>query len=176
MDWYVQPIKHNDIDPDTGKNLITRYLHLEPGTLKFTTNKTVSKGTTIATSGKSGATGYHLHFDVNAKGMTYPGDYDTFSPWVFWPEKRPSLLNIDLGGDTQGQHEEKFDDPEYFFDFLLIDYVGKDEFFRWMDSIEESECTMTNFKKYFKLTEKDINKIMKTSLSPEREKKILGKS
>lgn len=104
---YAITIKHNDKDPDTGKNLITRYLHLEPGTLKFTRNEEVNKGTTIATSGTSGASGYHLHFDVNAKGMTYPGG------------------------------------------------------------------TMTNFKKQFKLSDKEIKSILETSLSKEKKQAIL---
>lgn len=170
---YAITIKHSDKDPDTGKNLITRYLHLEPEELYYTTNEKVTKGETIATSGTSGATGYHLHFDVNAKGLTYPGDRDTFSPWVFWPENQPSSLASLKSSEEYEQHDEESHDEEHFFDFLLIAHVGTDEFYDWFDSIDESERTITNFKKHFNLSDKEIKEIMKTTLSNKKKVEIL---
>ncbi|KZE49310.1 hypothetical protein AV540_14385 [Brevibacillus parabrevis] len=176
---YAITIEHNDRDPDTNKKLITRYLHLEPKELYYTTNEKVKKGTTIAMSGTSGATGYHLHFDVNAKGLEKPGDRDTFSPWVFWPENRPNSLSaLDL--QEHGEHEQEnghtHPEDEDFFDFLVISYVGSDAFYSWFYSVEESERTTENFKKQFNLSDNDIEEIMNTKLTQEEKAEVINAS
>ncbi|KNB69826.1 M23 family metallopeptidase [Brevibacillus reuszeri] len=176
---YAITIEHNDRDPDTDNKLITRYLHLEPKELYYTTNEKVKQGTTIAMSGTSGATGYHLHFDVNAEGKEKPGDRETFSPWVFWPENRPNSLSaLDLQGQVEDEQEDEHTHPneDDFFDFLVISHVGSDSFYDWFYSVEESERTMDNFKEQFNLSDNDIEEIMNTKLTQEEKSEVMNAS
>lgn len=158
-------IEHDDKDPDTGKKLITRYLHLEDKSMKVKTNDRVSKGDKIATSGNTGNVGYHLHFDVNDKGKKNPEDYETFNPMVFYPDVSMKLksnftaLN-DYTEEQQNCSLNDYPDEEYSFDQLLIDYVGEDKFEQWFNNTVESKRTMTEFKNYFGLTNEQLKNIL----------------
>ncbi|MFA9557487.1 hypothetical protein ACERII_09295 [Evansella sp. AB-rgal1] len=60
--------------------------------------------------------------------------------------------------DPENFDYHQFDHPEFSFEQILIDYVGEDVFYEWFHSIELPERTMTNFKKYFDLSDGELNK------------------
>ncbi|MGG2016280.1 M23 family metallopeptidase [Bacillus sp. S10(2024)] len=159
-------LEHTDTDPKTKKKLITRYLHLQENSFAYKKGDTVKKGAKIAISGNTGKNvGYHLHFDVNAQGDTTPGDKDTIDPMLFYPNVKTSLTskiaNLDsIKLDHSNCYHNLYDDKEHFFDQLLIDFVGQNQYKEWFNSKEESERTMTNFKKNFGLSDKKVKEIL----------------
>ncbi|WP_026326856.1 hypothetical protein [Paenibacillus ginsengihumi] len=56
--------------------------------------------------------------------------------------------------------EEFEHDKEHSFDLLLIEYVGEDRFYQWFESLEEDERTLTAFKKYFNISDEDLESII----------------
>lgn len=54
---------------DHGGGLVTKYFHMEPGTLKVSVGDRVSSGQVLGYMGKTGlSTGEHLHFQVEREG------------------------------------------------------------------------------------------------------------
>lgn len=164
-------IKHDDEDPN-GNNLITRYLHVNDYYVSKYEN--VSRGEEIAESGNTGAPGeeedrgYHLHFDVNNENTKTPSYSDTINPEFFWP----NVLNFaTLTAESDHDHFDKnIDNPEYYIDQILIDHVGQDKFYEWMNNNEPDDRTLTNFKKHFNVTDKDIKKIDNEAKEKAKEK------
>ncbi|KMZ43777.1 M23 family metallopeptidase [Brevibacillus sp. HB1.3] len=156
-----------------GNKLITRYLHLKSYSVKR--GDDVYKGDQIGISGNSGAgsykepeSNYHLHFDVNEADTETPTDYDQMiNPLVFFPDvdTRSSARLIEEDGHQNLDHpEENLDNPEYFIDQKLIDYVDEKTFYEWLNSVEEGEGSLTNYKKKFNLTDKDLVRILDEGL------------
>ncbi|MDT3417213.1 hypothetical protein QO009_003108, partial [Brevibacillus aydinogluensis] len=69
-----------------------------------------------------------------------------------------------------------YDNPEYFIDQILIDYVGEDKFNQWMDENNPEDRTLTNFKKHFNVTDKDIEKLNKEAKEKAEKKNKMKKS
>ncbi|MGQ7280613.1 M23 family metallopeptidase [Brevibacillus thermoruber] len=172
-------IKHDDKDPN-GNNLITRYLHLND--YYVSKYDYVSRGEEIAESGNTGAPGeedgrgYHLHFDVNNGNDTTPDYSDTINPKYFWPNQFRSLMADESEHSDHIEIDFKYDNPEYFIDQILIDYVGEDKFNQWMDENNPEDRTLTNFKKHFNVTDKDIEKLNKEAKEKAEKKNKKKKS
>lgn len=173
---YTITIEHDDKDPN-GNNLISRSIHLSRGTLLVSNGNYVDEGEKIATSGNTGASdpgmdnNYHLHWDVNNDGDDTPTFSDTINLKYFWPSKFSSIQsqqrNLNDHSDTE---KSTYDDPERFFDQILINYVGESNFDAWFDKTEEPDRTLTNFKKHFKLSNKEIEKVMQEEIEKNKEK------
>ncbi len=74
-----------------------------------------------------------------------------------------SLIDMENAAMEHDNHNHAlYDKPEYFFQSTLINFVGKDKFQKWFDSIPQSERTITNFKSYFGLTDNEIEDIIIT--------------
>ncbi|QQE76665.1 M23 family metallopeptidase [Brevibacillus composti] len=145
---------------------MTRYLHLD----SFSVRKydRVSRGQQIGISGNTGAPGesegrgYHLHFDVNNVNNPTPSYSQTINPEYFWP----NIFNFVITSESDDSHHSdhlhfSYDDPEYFIDQILIDYVGEDKFNEWMYNSAPEDRTLTNLKKHFNITDKKIEKLDK---------------
>ncbi len=77
-------IKADDIDPDTGKHYVIRYMHLSEKSDDITNR--VRKGQELGKMGTTGAsTGVHLHIDINDEGKSGSlGIYDLVNPIDFF--------------------------------------------------------------------------------------------
>lgn len=87
-------VETDSIDPETGKKLRVRYLHMKYAP-SVSLNDTVSLGTLIGYTGNTGdSSAPHLHFDVNNESKNYYLDIaDTVNPELFFP-------TINFSGDT----------------------------------------------------------------------------
>ncbi|MBN2285980.1 MAG: M23 family metallopeptidase [Tissierellales bacterium] len=87
-------VETDSIDPETGKKLRVRYLHMKylPSVSK---DDSISKGTLVGYTGNTGlSSGPHLHFDVNNESkISYLDIEDTINPELFFP-------TISFSGDT----------------------------------------------------------------------------
>ncbi|MED2745718.1 M23 family metallopeptidase [Brevibacillus porteri] len=163
-------IETRDKDPDTNSKLVIRFLHLKSKSVS--TGDSVSKGEEIAVSGNTGtdSTGPHLHIDINNEGEYDGKDINysnTIDPKYFWPHY--------FDGPTFAPHEEheteehqtedellrKFDSEEYFFEDTLINYVGEEEFMKWINSQPLEDQTVPNFKKAFNISDEKEKKLKK---------------
>lgn len=147
-------LETDDVDPDTGKKLIVRYLHLSK---QDVTKGRVTKDQNIGVSGNSGGVAAHLHFDVNNAGK-YSGltQSDMIDPKIFYPSPRVKFTYVNSllsNTDSLSEHND-YDNPEYFFDNALIDFVGRNAFNQWKTSTPEKDTTVSAFKKYFKISDK----------------------
>ncbi|MED1800560.1 M23 family metallopeptidase [Brevibacillus porteri] len=160
-------IRHDDKDPN-GNRLIARYLHLDKYIVKK--HEVVSRGERIGTSGNTGAPGedkgrgYHLHFDINNEGKENPKFSDTIDPAYFWPKifENSALMSNESDHCDHSDHSpihDNFDDPEYFIEQILIDYIGEDDFYEWLNSNQPENRTLSNLKKHFDITDEDIEEI-----------------
>lgn len=154
-------LETNNVDPTSGKKLVARYLHLSSKLVS--TGQSVNNGVKIGVSGNTGGVPYHLHFDVNNAG-TYNGgqmdQYNTINPTRFWPYMFTSAYTADNQTIEESTQEElDIDNPEYYFEDSLINYVESAKFNSWFNSLEQKDRTLTNFKKYFKLTDEKVAEI-----------------
>ncbi|USG67100.1 M23 family metallopeptidase [Brevibacillus ruminantium] len=169
-------IAHDDTAID-GTPLYTRYLHLEENSLLVRKNDTVYEGDKIATSGNTGGVPYHLHFDINEAESEYPIFNDrkeeTINPAYFWPRFIDSFT-LSSSNDVEENeicHEpEDFDNPDFFFDQILIDYVGEKEFDNWFDSLDVSDRTVTKLKSDFNISDDEVEKIFEIAEEKAKEK------
>lgn len=133
-------------------------MHLSDQTVK---SGTVTKGQKVAVSGNSGNVDYHLHFDVNDVGK-YSGleASDMINPKIFYPSPRVNFTySSSRMAVTEATVDEFkiFDNPEYFIDNALIDYVGKNAFEEWKKSLADTDVTVSALKNHFKISnEKEI--------------------
>jgi hypothetical protein len=174
-------VKTIDSEATTGKPLVTRTIHLQSidsSVPKANTNTIFKKGSIIGVSGNTGSctTGPHIHFDVNfaTQDGTVDGNQmnesNTINPAQFWPNLFPnyqtyvsesgaivqggSQMHSAIDGNTEDLTKmKKYDTPEYTFDSRLIEYVGRDQFFAWVDSVPLDEQTVENFKKHFNISD-----------------------
>ncbi len=147
-------LQTNDTDPDTGKKLIVRYLHLSSQSV---TSGSVTKNQEIGVSGNSGGVDAHLHFDVNDAGK-YSGltSTDMINPTIFYPSPRINFTYLSslMADESSSNHEiNSLDNPEYFFDNALIEFVGRENFEKWKSSVSEKELTVSVLKKHFGITD-----------------------
>jgi len=117
-----------------------------------------------------------LHFDVNNGNDTTPDYSDTINPKYFWPNQFRSLMADESEHSDHIEIDFKYDNPEYFIDQILIDYVGEDKFNQWMDENNPEDRTLTNFKKHFNVTDKDIEKLNKEAKEKAEKKNKMKKS
>ncbi|SCW52452.1 Peptidase family M23 [Paenibacillus tianmuensis] len=155
-------IEHDDADPWNKKKLISRYLHLVKDSQKVKAGDRVDKGTEIATSGNTGGVGYHLHLDVNSIGESFPNDYQTFNPLMFWPDVKARLaLSPSFSTNQHANCDHTIqDDAEHFFDQRVIDSIGQEKFDQWFNSTPQSERSMTKLKQDFNISNEKINEVM----------------
>ena len=60
----------NHVAIDHGNGLVSKYLHMEPGTVKVRNGDVVRRGDVLGYMGKTGmATGEHIHLQVERKGV-----------------------------------------------------------------------------------------------------------
>lgn len=150
-----------------------------------------AKGSVIGVSDNTGSCsdGAHIHFDVNfatANG-TWDGasisEGNSINPAQFWPNLFPNNQTYVSGSGVVVQGEvdlpipnqstynteedlakfKKYDTPEYTFDARLIEYVGKDQFFAWVDSVPMDKQTVKNFKEYFNISDSLENTLLNRS-------------
>lgn len=146
-------LQTDNTDPDSGKKIIARYLHLSEQNVK---SGRVTKDQILGVSGNSGGVDPHLHFDVNNAGK-YTGltQADMIDPKIFYPYPRITFtyLNALFSAEDVGTYEvDEDENDELFFDNALIDFVGRDKFENWKKTIEEDEVKLSNFKEYFDIS------------------------
>lgn len=172
--WYTNggnglALETNKIDPGTGNKLIVRYLHLDSystaianAAISRNNPFPVSQSQEIATSGNTGGgnIGYHLHFDVNKADKTGKDATivfaDTINPHWFYPAL-PLYGKLHPDFPPQGMsflsEEDIYDDQGVFFSYIIIDHVGKESFFNWINQTSYDEQTIANFKSFFSITD-----------------------
>ena len=156
-------IEHDDTATN-GNQIYTRYLHLKAKSRLVKTNDRVSEGEKIATSGNTGGVKHHLHFDINDDEDESPefndNVEDTINPYYFYPHDLDRFAFV--ASEQHADHVHgNYDNPDNYFDQLLIDYVGEERFHEWFESLEQSERTVTNLKRYFNLSDEDVENVFR---------------
>ncbi|MCR8964193.1 M23 family metallopeptidase [Brevibacillus halotolerans] len=159
-------IMTTDRSPDNNKKLVIRNLHLESKKVK--TGEKVERGQKIAISGNTGedSDGYHLHIDVN-DAETYDGKKfsrsNTIDPKYFWPRifNGPTLVPHEY---VDSNLEPDYDNPEWYFEDTLVEYVGEDTFLNWLSDQPEEEKTLSNFKQAFNISDKLEKSLKETTI------------
>lgn len=169
-------IEHDDTSIN-GTPLYTRYLHLKLGSRLFDQYDSVSEGDRIATSGNTGGVKAHLHFDINEDEDTSPefndSVEDTIDPAYFWPHFIDSFALTSKSDVETNEHDDHadYEDPDRYFDQILINYVGEKEFDKWFDALEESERTVTKLKSDFNISDDEVEKIFKEAKEKAKKKR-----
>ena len=128
-------------------------------------------------SGNTGGVGYHLHFDINDEEDVTPSFSDSVDPALFWPNKDLTMSSSQAlhteHNHTEHNHDEddsNYEDPENYFDQILIDYVGEDKFEEWFNSLPESERKLSKFKDDFEISDKEEKQIIEKGIRENKEK------
>jgi len=87
---YRVTVRSDVLDPSTGMEIVTRYLHLFESPVSYwgiNSGSRVLQGTRIGSVGTTGlSTGYHLHLDVNGRNITGLLPYSlALNPERFFP-------------------------------------------------------------------------------------------
>lgn len=147
-------------DPDTGKDLINTFMHMQSqpdwsvGDMTYKTNVLGYVGST------GNSTGNHLHMQVSKDGTWYgSSNINNFiNPIYFFP-------NISFTGDTTIRSTTSIDDccanmdeeyiEKYILDIAYIDYVGEENVEEWLSWTEKARGTrdVQSFKEYFGIDE-----------------------
>ena len=152
-------------DPDTGKALISTFMHMKQAP-NYDHGDTVVKGNTLGYVGSTGnSTGNHLHMQVSKDGTWYgSSSVNNFvNPIYFFP-------SINFTGDTTirsmpcqcaSMSEEYID--KYILDLAYVDYVGEENFNQWITTAQKTKAPhdVAAFKEYFGITqsiEKEIER------------------
>lgn len=95
------------------------------------------------------------------EGIIY--EVDTINPHLFYPNVQfTGATSPDPEPTTMSQllEENLYDNSEYVFDYELVKYVGKDEFYNWFNSIPLKDQTITNFMEYFNVSVNEYESIL----------------
>ncbi|WP_289141451.1 hypothetical protein [uncultured Brevibacillus sp.] len=107
-----------------------------------------------------------MHFDINDAKSQNPIFTDrkeeTINPVYFWPRFISSFA-LSTSKDVEENeivHEHgDYDNPDLYFDQILINYVGEKEFDNWFNSLDESEQTVTKLKSDFNISNDEVEKV-----------------
>ncbi|USG67103.1 hypothetical protein NDK47_07370 [Brevibacillus ruminantium] len=100
---------------------------------------------------------------------------ETINPVYFWP-KFPSSFALSSSNDVEENENVHvhvcidYDNPDFFFDQILIDYVGEKEFDKWFYSLDISERTVTKLKSDFNISDEEVEKIFEIAEEKAKEK------
>lgn len=126
----------------------------------------------VGGSGKGSETAYspHLHLQVSTNGSVAAQSYaDTLNPLRFFP-------NINFIGDVDYNEKnylassttkieskaESIPESYYLLDSNLIDYVGQKKFDSWLEKVNEVDCNVPGFLKYFNISDSKCTEILTT--------------
>lgn len=150
-------------DPDTGKALISTFMHMKRAPINKV-GDTVYRGNTIGYVGTTGnSTGNHLHLQVSKDGTWYgSSNVNNFvNPIYFFP-------NINFTGDTTIRNtlmscpemDQEYID-KYILDMAYIEYVGEEKFNKWIQNTQNTKMShdVAAFKEYFNISEEVEKKI-----------------
>lgn len=142
--------------------LYTRYLHMD-NSPDVSTNDLVDRGERLGGVGSAGD--YvgnervdHLHFDVNTGKYTGGGKFsssNTIDPELFWPDIDFDYLNNRSMFTIPFRNEEGPISLDKYIDTNLIQFVGEDNFDRWMKA-NVGNVSVESFKEYFNISDEQF--------------------
>lgn len=164
---YMVAIETNTTATSNGNKLWIRYLHLQEGSLRVSTNDTVTNSTILGLIGNTGTSDYaHLHFDVNTN-TTYNGNIitmnNTIDPELFFTSIEFTHVSpYPLSRSSANSQINNYDtmDLNYFFAKEIIDYVGSDNFDNWVNETPFEKQTIYSFMDYFNITQAEFENIV----------------
>lgn len=137
-------------------NILTRYFHMKPGSIKVKAGQKVKQGDVIGIMGTSGeSTGIHLHFAVKEKSTAYDnGVYINPEPYLTGEKNMPDQpetknITVTFGSTKYILNGEPFDEPTMVYNdvaYLPAAYLATKLGLSAVWDVTTNTTTLTNKK------------------------------